>query len=206
MIRLDSMGTCAHEGCDRKGQTDFRGTRFCLEHLTKAVRIAGGWEAECIADGVTAAVYGLEAIPSGCKAFFLVRREQNVIYARGYDQLAVGIEIWQRAYQQLPAFAKVERLWVVFNDEEDNRPFIISIAADKSIRKRCKISTLGVRCVAKGRLQWEQKRGYSTLSEESRLSADVAFEQIYQFQRCPTPSEIYKLDQLARPRRADDAR
>lgn len=198
------METCTHANCKRKGETEFRGVRFCLEHLTIAVRIAGGCEAESAADVAPSALHGLEAIPPGCKAFFLVYREQNAIYARGYDQPAVGIEIWKSVYGELPAFAEVERLWVVLNDNEDNRPFLISIANDKSVRRRCKISTLGVQWVTKGRLQWEQKQRYWTLSEEFRRSEDDAFEKIYQFQRCPTPSQIYKLDQLARAKKAPD--
>jgi len=100
--------------------------------------------------------YGLDTIQLACKAFFLVHGELNVIYARGYNQPAVGIESWHRRYSTLPAFSQVERIWVVLSDTEDNLSFVTSIAADKLVRRRCRVSTEGVQRVIKAKMLWRQ--------------------------------------------------
>lgn len=143
-------------------------------------------------------VFGLDTIPRGCKAFFLVKGQQNAMYARNCEQHAVGIDIWRRGYTQFPAFAQVERFWVVLNDNEDNRAFLISIAAEKSVRKRCRISTLGVQWVAKQRMLRQRQQRYSA---DFHPTEDEIFEKGLQFQNCPFPSQLSKLDQLGRPRR-----
>jgi hypothetical protein len=40
--------------------------------------------------------YGLDTIAAACKAFFLVHGEMNAIYARGYNQPALGIGKWHQ--------------------------------------------------------------------------------------------------------------
>lgn len=144
--------------------------------------------------------FGLNAIPVGCKAFFLVHGELNATYARGYNQLAVGLKSWRPEYSVLPAFVQVERIWVALNDTEDNLSFVNSIAADKLIRKRCRISAEGVRRLTKEKMLWDSEHRYPTLSEGFRQSYDNEFEAIHHFQPLPTPSEIYKLRRLGRPK------
>ena len=142
-------------------------------------------------------LYGLDMIPRGCKAFFLVNGQQNAIYAQNHEQRAVGIDIWRRGYTQFPTFAQAERFWVVLNDNEDNRAFLISIAAEKPVRKRCRISTLGVQWVAKQRMLWQRDRRYA----DSHPTEDEIFEKGLQFKNCPFPSQLSKLDQLGRPKK-----
>ena len=137
--------------------------------------------------------YGLDKIPAGREVFFLVHGEYNVTLARGYSQPAVGIESWHREYAMLPAFEQVKRIWVVVNDTEDNLLFVTSIAADKSVRRRCRISNWGVQPVTKWKMLWEQKYTYPILSEETRRWYDKQFEASHHFQEFPTPSEVYKL-------------
>jgi hypothetical protein len=147
--------------------------------------------------------YGLDTVPPGSKAFFLVRGELNATYARGYVQPAVGIEIWRQEYSTLPAFMQVRRIWVVVNDREDNLSFIESIAADKSIRRRCVISTWGVQMITKSKMLWEREHSYPILSDESRRHYDKQFEVVCHFQAIPTPSERYKIRRLGTPRPQD---
>lgn len=191
------MRSCGYDGCAKEDKTEFRGTRFCLEHLTHAVVTAASEPLPNV-EGSSSDVYGLDRIPHGCKAFFLVNGQQNAIYAQNHEQRAVGIDIWRRCYTQFPAFAQVERFWVVLNDNEDSRAFLISIAAEKSIRKRCRISTLGVQWVAKQRMLRQRERRYSA---DFHPTEDEIFEKGLQFQNCPFPSQLYKLDQLGRPKR-----
>jgi len=126
----------------------------------------------------------------------LIHREINAIYARGYNQPAVGSESWHREYSTLPAFSQVERIWVVLNETEDNLSFVTSIAADKLVRKRCRISTEGVQRVTKAKMLWEKEHTYPILSEEFHRWYDEQFETIQHFQAFPTPSEVYKLKKL----------
>ena len=140
--------------------------------------------------------YGLDTIPAACKAFFLVHGEMNARYARGYNQPAVGIGKWHQQYSTLPAFSQAERIWVVLNDTEDNLSFVTSIAADKLVRRRCRISTWGVQPVTKSKMLWEQKHSYPILSEEFRRWYDKQFEAIHDFQVFPPPSCVNKLKKL----------
>ena len=140
--------------------------------------------------------YGLDTIPAACKAFFLVHGEMNAIYARGYNQPAVGIGKWHQQYSTLPAFSQAERIWVVLNDTEDNLSFVTSIAADKAIRRRCLISTKGVQLVTKSKMQWEREYTYPILSEALRRWYDKQFETLWQFQVFPPPSCVNKLKKL----------
>jgi hypothetical protein len=144
--------------------------------------------------------YGLDTIPAACKAFFLVHGEMNAIYARGYNQPAVGIGKWHQKYSTLPAFSQAERIWVVLNDTEDNLSFVTSIAADKAIRRRCLISTKGVQLVTKSKMLWERSFSSGISPEEYRRH----FEEVWHFQALPTPSEIYKLRRLGRPKPKED--
>ena len=104
--------------------------------------------------------HGLDKILAGCEVFFLVRGECNVTLARGYNQPAVGVESWHREYVTLPAFEQVKRIWVVVNDTEDNLSFVTSIAADKLVRRRCRISNRGVQPITKWKMLWEKKYAY----------------------------------------------
>jgi hypothetical protein len=155
------------------------------------------------ADGASADPYGLDTIPPASYAFFLVRGELNATFARGYVQPAVGIEIWRQEYSTLPVFVQATRIWVVLNDTEDNLAFVESIAADKSIRRRCIVSTCGVQTVTKSKMLWDRQHSYSTWSEEFRRRCDKEFEAVWHFQAFPTPSERYKIRRLGTPRRRD---
>jgi len=134
--------------------------------------------------------YGLDTIPPGCETFFLVRGELNARYARGYVQPAVGIETWHPEYSTLAAFMHAKRIWVVLNDTEDNLSLVKSIAADKSIRRRCVVSTWGVQTVTKSKMLWDPR--YSDSNSQ--------FEAVFHFQKFPTPSEIYKIRRLGKPK------
>ncbi|HKR29727.1 MAG TPA: ImmA/IrrE family metallo-endopeptidase [Terriglobales bacterium] len=199
-LGLRTTGICGRQDCARQAKVEFRATRFCIEHLTQEV-IAATSEPLGNVQGTPSGVYGLETIPQGCKAFFLVHGDQNAVCPRRCEQLAVGVETWHCAYAHLPAFASVERLWVVLNDNEENRAFLISIAADKVIRRRCRVSIRGVQWVAKQRMLCQRRWRYS---EHFNPSNDAIFEEGLEFQDCPVPSEIYKLDQLGRPKEEQD--
>lgn len=150
--------------------------------------------------------HGLDSIPAGCKAFFLVRGEQNAIYARGHDQPAVGIEVWHHEYASLPAFQAAERIWMVMNSSEDNRAFLLSIAGDIWIRERCLVSVDGltvhnppvrppdvwVQLVCKFRLLMERPR-------DGSWPDNSGFEAIFNFQPVPLPSHTDKLAALVAP-------
>jgi hypothetical protein len=123
-------------------------------------------------------------ITDGTKEFFLVRGELNVTYAKGYAQPAVGIEEWHAEYMELPAFQKVERVWVVITNTEDNARFVLSLARDIAIREKCLISTEGVQSVCKLRLQLDRAHNVSY------------FESLFHFQPIPLPSHADKLTAL----------
>ena len=153
------------------------------------------------ADSPPAGPYGLDTISPASYAFFLVRGELNATYARGFVQPAVGVEVWRHEYSTLPVFVEAERIWVVLTDTEDNLAFVTSIAADKSIRRRCVVSTWGVQVVAKYKMLWERQYLYPTLSMDSRRSYDEHFENVHGFQKFPRPSEKYKLRRLGTPKK-----
>ena len=148
--------------------------------------------------------HGLDSIPAGCKAFFLVRGEQNAIYARGYDQPAIGIEVWHHEYASLPAFQAAERIWVVVTANEENRAFVLSLASDITIRERCMVSVgklhgdmNHVQCVCKSRRQMERPH-------DGSWPDTSGFEAIFHFQPVPLPSHKDKLAALlAKPPEPD---
>ena len=148
--------------------------------------------------------FGLDSIPAGCKAFFLVCGEQNAIYARGYAQPAIGIETWHPSYASLPAFPAAERIWVVVTANEENRAFVLSLAADITIRERCVVSVgevhgdmNHVQMVCKRRLLWERKNHSASIVDPAFLLADRSdFEEAQGFQPIPQPNHTRELEAL----------
>jgi hypothetical protein len=100
--------------------------------------------------------FGLESVPAGTKAFFLVNGEHNAILARNCAQIAVGIERWDPSYASLPAFRDADRFWVVINSDDDNQAFFMSIVGDIGIRERCAISR-GDSRITEVRWTWVQQ-------------------------------------------------
>jgi len=148
--------------------------------------------------------YGLDSIPAGCKAFFLVCGELNAIYAHGYAQPAVGIETWHHAYASLPAFQAAERIWVVVTANDEHRAFVLSLAADTTIRERFVISVgevhgnmNHVQSICKRRFLWERaKHSASIMDPAFRLADRSDFEKVHGFQPIPQPNQTDKLAAL----------
>ena len=156
------------------------------------------------------APHGLDSIPAGCKAFFLVRGSLNQRYARGYAQPAVGIEVWHHEYASLPAFQAIERIWMVMNSSEDNGAFLLSIAGDIWIRERCLVSVDGltvrnppvrlpdvwVQLVCKSRRSWGGRHSASIVHPAFQLADRSDFEAGHHFQPIPHPNHTNKLAAL----------
>jgi hypothetical protein len=100
--------------------------------------------------------FGLESVPAGTKAFFLVNGEHNAILARNCAPTAVGIERWHPSYASLPAFRDADKILVVINSDDDNRAFILSLVDDIWIRERCLISR-GDSRITEVRWTWVQQ-------------------------------------------------
>jgi hypothetical protein len=100
--------------------------------------------------------FGLESVPAGTKAFFLVNGEHNAILARNCAQIAVGIERWDPSYAALPVFRDADRFWVVLNSDDDNAALFRSIVGDIWIRERCAISR-GDSRITEVRWTWVQQ-------------------------------------------------
>ena len=148
--------------------------------------------------------FGLDSIPAGTKAFFLVNGDQNAILAHNCSQIAVGIERWHPSYASLPAFRDVDKLWVTLNSDDDNRAFLLSIVEDIWVRERCAVSR-GDSLIGLVRWTWVQTVCKSRMMIERSLhrewwSSDTKqFEAIHNFQPMPQPNHVRELEALLAP-------
>ncbi len=151
--------------------------------------------------------HGLNSVPDGARAFFLVNGKANAELVAHLAQPAIGIERWHTEYASLPAFQAAERIWLVMNSNEDNRIFFQSIVGDIWIRERCVVSIddgdslntqprqVGnwVQTVAKYKLLMDRPHN------GSRPITDVSgFERIHNFRTLPLPSHTDKIAALCK--------
>jgi hypothetical protein len=139
-------------------------------------------------------IWGLDLVPEGCREFFLVMGRQNQECAQHMAQNAIGLNRWDAAYWRLPLFRTAQKVWIVLNDGDDNRRFLMSVAADTRLRAMVLIAPVrrnSVRFVCQERLlaQREEGRGYKD---------GFHFENVQGFKPLPTDArELAKL--LPRP-------
>jgi hypothetical protein len=151
--------------------------------------------------------HGLDSVPNGSKAFFLVNGKANADLAMHLAQPAIGIERWHETYASLPAFQRAERIWVVMNSSEENRSFFQSIVASLWIREKCLVSVDNgatpnnqpmqfrnwVQNIAKHKLLMDRTH------DGSWPETDVSgFEQVHNFQPLPLPSHTDKIAALCK--------
>ena len=146
---------------------------------------------------------GLDTVPPGCKAFFLVNGEQNAILARNCAQIAVGIERWHPSYASLPAFRDAHGFWVVMNSDDDNVAFLRSIVGDIWIRERCAVSR-GHSLIGVVRWTWVQQvcKDHLLMQRANPGSREEwwrpRFEALY-FVPMPQPNHTKRIEALLAP-------
>ena len=147
--------------------------------------------------------FGLDSIPAGTKAFFLLNGDQNAILARNCAQIAVGVEQWHPSYASLPAFRDADRFWVVINSDDDNVAFLRSIVGDIWIRERCAVSR-GDSLIGVVRWAWVQQVCKDRLLMQ-RANPGIGeewwrpqFEALY-FVPIPQPNHTRELEALLAP-------
>ncbi len=149
--------------------------------------------------------HGLDTVPAGTKAFFLLNGANNAILARNCTQIAVGIERWHPSYASLPAFRDVDKLWVTLNSDDDNQAFLLSIVEDIWIRERCAVSR-GDSLIGVVRWTWLQQvckdrlitqRANAGLREEYWRQQ---FEVVHHFIPLPAPNCVREIEKLLEPR------
>jgi hypothetical protein len=152
--------------------------------------------------------FGLESVPAGTKALFLVNGEHNAILARNCGQIAVGVERWDPSYASLPAFRDADRFWVVINSDNDNQAFFMSIVGNIGIRERCAISR-GDSRITEVRWTWVQQvckhrlmmqRANAGLREEWWRQQ---FEPLY-FAPMPQPNHTARIEELLAPPKKEE--
>ena len=142
--------------------------------------------------------YGLDLINQEAKGLFLLRGTDNYELARhsGPQGWALGIEKWHPEYVALPALKMAERLWVVINRSdapEDNQRFVKSIAADKSIHERARISAVN----NTGDMIALFQRVFRDVG--NRMFFRWIFEESWHFEPIPLLSHTNKLAELIEP-------
>lgn len=142
--------------------------------------------------------YGLDLINQEAKGLFLLRGTDNYELARhsGPRGWALGIEKWHPEYVALPALKMAERLWVVINrsdDREANQKFAKSIAADKSIHERARISAVN----NTGDMIALFQRVFRDVG--NRMFFRWIFEESWHFEPIPLLSHTNKLAELIEP-------
>ncbi len=140
-------------------------------------------------------LWGLESMPQGLLHLVLVNSQANQQIARSYDQHAVGITAWHAEYRELDVFKNAEFVWVIVNRDEDNKTFLLSIAADVWIRERCLISGEGVHAVCKWLLQ--HQRGLQ--GRKWTLTDSQVFASVFHFTKIPKGNHLAELEAILKP-------
>lgn len=131
-----------------------------------------------------------QPLESRTRRFFLVNAngKLNLDYATNNSQFGVVIERWHNVYRDMPLFQNATKIWVVLDENDDNRAFLQSLIDDSWIREKCVITVGSMLDIAK----------YKTDARVPYKISFECFEQVWRFSSLPQPNEEERIQQLLR--------